>query len=79
MKSSEQRIGEAIASLTARLNAWGVEDAATKAHQFVRDMLANGWRTTRAELDVPAPSWTPATDPTTAAAAIREQLRKVKA
>lgn len=44
MKSNEARIAEAVASLTARLEAWGVADAAEKAHAYVNDMLREGWR-----------------------------------
>lgn len=55
MKSHEARIGEAVASLTARLGAWGVDDAAEKAHEFVSDMLRNGWRTTPAYVE-PTPT-----------------------
>lgn len=72
MKSNEQKIAEAIASLTARLTEWGVEGAPAKAHEFVRDMLDNGWRTTRAERLVPPPG-RPA-DPETRSS-IAEQLR----
>ena len=74
MKSHEQKIADAIASLTARLEAWDVEDAADKARDFVRDMLTNGWRTTRAELDLPAPSWQPG-DATRGADLCRAALR----
>lgn len=52
MSSEEVRIGEAIAALRARLEAWDVPDATEKAEQFVRDMIRNGWRP-RA---LPAPS-----------------------
>lgn len=60
MKSHEARIAEAVASLTHRLEGWEVDDAANKAHEFVRDMLANGWRTTRAALDMPPANARPA-------------------
>ena len=42
--SREQQIGEAVASLTTRLDGWGIDDAQTKAHEYVTDMLRNGWR-----------------------------------
>ena len=73
MTSSEQRIAEAIASLTSRLEAWSVDDAATKAHEFVRDMLRNGWRTTPARVEPLPDPGTPA-DATTAADQIRARL-----
>ena len=44
MRSEEARIAEAITALTARLDAWQVDDAATKASEYVRDMVRNGWR-----------------------------------
>lgn len=44
MKADEVRFAEAVASLTARLEAWNVEEATEKAHAFMRDMLHNGWR-----------------------------------
>jgi hypothetical protein len=44
MRSEEARIGEAVAVLTARLDAWGVDDAATRASEYVRDMVRQGWR-----------------------------------
>lgn len=53
--SSDHKIGEAVASLTARLTTWEVEDPMVKAHEFVRDMLDNGWRPTGAFVDRPAP------------------------
>lgn len=42
--SSERKYAEAVAALTARLEAWGVEDAPMKAHEFMRDMAQQGWR-----------------------------------
>ena len=44
MPSHEVRFAEAITSLTARLEAWGVEEARDKAHGFVTDMVRHGWR-----------------------------------
>lgn len=44
MKSDEARFAEAVASLTARLETWDVTDPNTKAEQFVRDMVQQGWR-----------------------------------
>lgn len=63
MKSDEARIAEAIASLTARLTSWQVEDAPARAHEFVTDMLRFGWRPTapatvhslRPDVTTPAP------------------------
>ena len=71
MKSHEARIAEAVASLTHRLDSWGVDDAGNKAHEFVQLMLRNGWRTTRAELDPPPPRPRPA-ETTTRDAALAE-------
>ena len=50
--NDERRIGEAVAALSARLDAWDVPDATEKAEQFVRDMIRNGWR----PRSLPAPS-----------------------
>lgn len=44
MKSREQLIGEAVASLTARLDAWAGEEPREIAQTFITDMLRNGWR-----------------------------------
>lgn len=44
MKSHEARVGEAVAALRARLESWGIDDAATKASEYVNDMLREGWR-----------------------------------
>ena len=52
MKSEEALVGEAVAALRARLDAWDVPDATEKAEQFVRDMIRNGWR----PRSLPAPS-----------------------
>jgi hypothetical protein len=53
MRSDEVAIAEAGASLTARLESWGVEDAGQKAHQFVTDMLRNGWRPRARAIETP--------------------------
>jgi hypothetical protein len=60
MRSDEVKFAEAVASLTARLEAWGVEDASEHAEKFMRDMLHNGWRP-RALATVPSfnPEGTP--------------------
>jgi hypothetical protein len=44
MRSDEVKFAEAVASLTARLEAWGVDSAPEHAEKFMRDMLHNGWR-----------------------------------
>lgn len=44
MSSDEVKFAEAVASLTARLNSWGIEGAAEKAEVFMRDMIHHGWR-----------------------------------
>lgn len=44
MTNKEARIGEAITSLTTRLETWGVDEAREKAHAYVHDMLRHGWR-----------------------------------
>lgn len=44
MSSQDPRVGEAITALTARLNAWAVDDAHAKATDYVNDMLHQGWR-----------------------------------
>lgn len=44
MKANEAEIGEAVASLTARLEALKVDDAASIATTYVNDMLRAGWR-----------------------------------
>lgn len=44
MAADEVRIAEAIASLTARLETWAVEDPHAKAHAYITDMVRNGWR-----------------------------------
>ena len=44
VKSQEARVGEAVASLRARLEAKGLEDAAQIATDYVHDMIRNGWR-----------------------------------
>lgn len=44
MKSQEARHGEAIRRLTDELERWGVDEASPKAHDFVRWMVAEGWR-----------------------------------
>lgn len=62
MTSSEQRIGEAVASLTARLTSWAVEEPMVKAHEFIRDMLDNGWRPTGAYRDKEPPRGKPASE-----------------
>ena len=81
MKSHEARIAEAVASLTHRLEGWGVDEAAPKAHEFIRDMLHNGWRTTRATLDLPPKIARPADETTQANALghVRAQLALTKA
>ncbi len=53
MKSEEARTAEAITSLEARLESWGLDDAKAKATEYVRDMLRAGWRPRAREV------WTP--------------------
>lgn len=43
-RSHEAAVGEAVASLTTRLEEWGVADAHTHAAAYVHDMLRAGWR-----------------------------------
>lgn len=54
MRSSDRLIGEAVASLTARLTEWGVDDPAAKAHDYVTAMLRNGWRPIARAVEPPA-------------------------
>lgn len=69
MTSDEVRIGEAVAALRARLEAGPVENPAAFAHEYVTDMLRQGWRP-RA-LAVETPSYvSPHADPTTRADAL---------
>lgn len=57
MRSEEARIGEAVASLTARLTAWGVDEPAAKASDFIHAMLREGWRPRAPRYaDKPAPN-----------------------
>lgn len=80
MTSHEARIGEAVASLTARLNSWGVDEPTQKAHDFVRDMLRNGWRPTAAYVE-PTPTNPRPIDPDRArqlAAEAREAIRAAR-
>jgi len=51
-KSKDVRYAEAIASLRARLDHWGVEDAAEKAQEFIQDMTRAGWRAVGREIEV---------------------------
>ena len=53
MKSDEVRIAEAIASLTARLESWNVDEPNDKAHGYVTDMLRHGWRPRAAPVETP--------------------------
>ena len=43
-RSPEVAQAEAIAALTHRLEQWGVADAPERAHEFVRDLIREGWR-----------------------------------
>lgn len=80
--SRELQIAEAVASLTARLTTWAVDDASTKAHEYVNDMLRNGWR------PVAPAAWTEepgraahnrAADPTPYVEQVRAALHDAKA
>lgn len=44
MTLEQKRVAEAVASLSARLAGWGVEEPTLKAEQYVRDMIRAGWR-----------------------------------
>lgn len=73
--NDEAAIGEAIASLTARLDAAGLDDAHALAHSFVTDLLRHGWRP-NARRPVEEPSTGPrATNPAEHVARLRAQLR----
>lgn len=63
-RAPEVAQAEAIAALTTRLHAWGVDDAAERAHEFVRDLIREGWRprAPRCELTPPAASVDPRRD-----------------
>lgn len=43
-RNPEAAHGEAIQALAARLEQWGVDDALAKAHDYVRDLVREGWR-----------------------------------
>lgn len=81
MKADEVRFAEAVASLTARLDAWNVEDAAEKAESFMRDMLHHGWRAralpTGSGFD--APPGTPAPDLADVRAKLRADAEQILA
>lgn len=54
-KSPEVAQGEAIAALTTRLEQWGVEEASVRAHEFVRDLIREGWRPRAPRCELTAP------------------------
>lgn len=69
MSADEVRIGEAVASLRARLEAGPVDEPAAFAHDFITAMLREGWRPRAPGL--PSPSYAPPpADPTTQAEAL---------
>jgi hypothetical protein len=77
MSADEVRFAEAVASLTARLSTWGVEESASRAEQFVRDMLHQGWRPRAPRgsgFDAPTPDQ-PGGDYQAARDALRKQPR----
>lgn len=53
MKSGEARIAEAITALTAVFEREGIDGAARKAHDFVTELLHQGWRATAPATHVP--------------------------
>lgn len=78
MRSDVQaKIGDAIASLTARLDAWQVPDPSIKAHEFVNDMLRNGWRPAAPAIATPTRP-DPAHDTTTWVEQARAAIRTSK-
>lgn len=53
MKSEEARIAEAVSSLTGQLEAWGADEAPSKADLIIKELLRAGWRPRAREV------WTP--------------------
>lgn len=76
MKSHEALIGEAVASLTARLESWHVDDAATRAHEYVHDMLRAGWRPTARPAGPPPDSGDRCPDPIPYIQQARDAIRR---
>lgn len=78
MGSDQHAIGEAIASLTARLVAAGLDDAPAIAHEYVNDMLRNGWRPRALPVTYPTSRGT-CPPPPDALATIRAAIAAAKA
>lgn len=74
--NDEAAIGEAVASLSARLDAAGLDDAQVIAHGFVTDLLRHGWRP-NVRRPVEEPRTGPrATNPAEHVARLRAELRR---
>lgn len=63
MTADEVRFAEAIASLTARLQAWHVPEPHEKAQAFVSDMIRAGWRPRALAVATPAVDRRPSAPP----------------
>lgn len=82
MKSSEARLGEAIASLTTALDHEGIEDAGRKAHDFMTELLRQGWRAVAHEVPQHTPGGDRHAHPNTVARecqVAREEIAMAKA
>jgi hypothetical protein len=76
MKTQAEKYSDAIAALTHRLTSWGVDDAETKARQFMHDMTCQGWRATPIDV-TPPPTVRPA-PPETRQQAIRAARANIR-
>lgn len=71
------KFAEALTELRRRLEAWGIEDAATKAHDFMRDLTHQGWRPSARPIETSPPNLHRASDD--AVHAYAEQARRLMA